>query len=156
MKRPLRAEGTLERRDGTLEKRVVKPRRERVAIDAKQAVIERNDVRRRVSLARAPELAALYAGFTALMAGDTAALERHFEPSIARKGASFTLTLLPRDAKLRARATLEVSGFGDTVRCVAVVEPDGDASVMAIGAASVGLDPPPARDALARHCRGGA
>src|SRR5688572_23071784 len=63
VKRPLRASGVLRRTDGVLEKRVTKPRSERVAIDAAYATIERNGGTRRVALARAPEPAALRTSF---------------------------------------------------------------------------------------------
>lgn len=144
----------LRRADGLLEKRVTKPRRERVAIDRTHATVERNGGTRRIALARAPELAALRASFEALMDGDAAALERHFDATLARgDGAGWTLTLVPRDAKLAKRATIEVSGAAGRVRCVGVREPDGDLSLLALGDAAAGIGDAPARDAAMRHCR---
>lgn len=153
--RPLRSSGVLRRDGGTLEKRMLKPRRERVAIDANHATIERNKQVRRVALARAPELRALLGSFGALMDGDTAALDEHFDASVVRDDAGWTLALVPRDEAVRRRATIEVSGSGSAVRCIAVREPDDDVSVMAVGSASEGLEPVPDRAALLRHCRGG-
>lgn len=155
VKRPLRSSGALLRSGATLEKRVTKPRRERVAIDATHAIVERNAKPRRIALSRAPELGALRSSFTALMEGDAAGLDRHFETRLERAGPGWTLTLVPRDEKLRRRATIEIRGAGDVLRCVSVVEPDDDASVMAVGAAAAGVEGAPLRDVLLRHCRGG-
>jgi len=156
VKRPLRSSGFLRRTGATLEKRMTKPRRERVAIDSKQAEIERNGETRRIALSRAPELGALRASFAALMDGDAAELGRHFDTSLARAGNGWTLTLVPRDEKLRSRATLEIRGAGNVLRCVSVIEPDNDASVMAVGVAADGVGPAPPRAELMRHCHGGA
>jgi hypothetical protein len=153
VKRPLRSSGVLRRGDGVLEKRVAKPRVERVAIDRAHATVERNGGTRRIALARAPELAALRTSFEALMDGDAAALERHFDATLARDGGGWTLTLVPRDPKLAKRATIEVSGAADRVRCVGVREPDDDLSLMLLGDAAGGLGDAPARDAAMRHCR---
>ncbi|HVF35227.1 MAG TPA: LolA-related protein [Candidatus Saccharimonadia bacterium] len=156
VKRPLRSSGVLRRSGATLEKRMLKPRRERVAIDAKHAVIERNGETRRIALARAPELGALRASFAALMDGNAAELDRHFETSLERAGNGWTLKLVPRDEKLRRRATIEIRGAADVLRCVSVVEPDDDASVMAVGVAADAVEGAPPRAELLRHCRGGA
>ena len=157
MQRPLRSEGVLRRDAGTLEKRIVKPRRERVTIGATHAEIERNGQVRRIALLRAPELAGLVSSFGALMDGDAAALDAAFESTVVREGDGWSLVLVPRDEAMRRRATIEIAGRGDAVRCVALREPDGDASVMAIGDARAAAEVPPSTaQELLRRCRYGA
>ena len=86
LKEPLVLRGTLTyRRPASLEKRVEQPYQERVAIDGDVLTIENRRGRKlKTSVSGSPGMAALVEGIRATRAGDLAALERHFQVSVAR------------------------------------------------------------------------
>jgi hypothetical protein len=107
------------------------------------------------ALERAPELQVLLAAFSALLAGDAAALGRSYAIDVTRSGADFTLTLTPRDAALaRHLRAFVVDASGNEPRCFSLRQADGDASVMLLGPlAGTPLGDAPTAAALASLCR---
>ncbi len=72
----------------------------------------------------------------ATLAGDRAALEQVFQLTFEGSFDTWTLTLMPRDAKLsRTVQQIDIAGERDTIHRVEIREADGDRSVMTIGAA---------------------
>ncbi len=135
---PLVASGVLEHReDGALVRRVTKPYRETTVLRGENVLLEREGSRpRSFSLDRAPELRGMLASFGALLTGDRAMLDRYFSTTIGGSDAGWRIELKPVDAALRKRLTLvRVDGVQDLARCFTLTEPDGDASVMALGVA---------------------
>jgi len=141
-------------RDGGLQRRVTHPFRETTTISDDKVVVEREGQKpRRFALSRAPELRGVLASFGALLAGDRATLERHFNTTLVQEGTEWTLVLVPRDARSRKRmVNVSITGSADQARCFSVNEADGDASVMWVGPAPAGALPRE-REALARLCR---
>jgi len=133
---PLVVSGDLEHRaDGSLVRRVTEPYRESTVLRGENVTVEREGSKpRRFSLDRAPELRGMLASFGALLKGDRALLDRYFTLAVHGTDAKWQIELLPFDRKLARRlAAIRVDGSLDRARCFTLSEPDGDASVMAVG-----------------------
>ena len=102
---PLIVAGELVYTDATsLDRRVTYPYQETVAIRGESVRVEREgSPPRSFGLNRAPELRGLLSGFTALLAGDSAALERNFSIAANGSDAAWTLELTPTDKRARRR-----------------------------------------------------
>ncbi|MDI9238297.1 fatty acyl CoA synthetase [Lysobacter sp. LF1] len=121
LKAPLRLTGEYRRPDAdTLVREVRAPYAETTTLRAGEAVIERaGQSPRRFPLARVPELAGLQASFGALLAGDTAALERHYVLGADGSRERWTLTLTPKDPAVAKRVSaIVLSGGGAQLRCI--------------------------------------
>jgi len=133
---PIFVTGELEHRtDGALVRRVESPYRETTELHEENVQVEREGSKpRRFSLDRAPELRGMLASFGALLTGDREALERNFVVTVQGDTEHWRLELSPRDDRLKRRlASIVVDGRQDRPRCLTLAEPDGDASVMALG-----------------------
>jgi hypothetical protein len=136
---PLIVAGELVYTDATsLDRRVTYPYQETVAIRGESVRVEREgSPPRSFGLNRAPELRGLLSGFTALLTGDPAALERTF--SIAANGGddAWTLELTPTDKRARRRLQqIVVNGRADVPQCFTMLTANGGASVLLLGAAA--------------------
>jgi hypothetical protein len=141
---------------GKLGKRVDKPYQETTTIADGSVEVERADKPvQRFSLDRSPELQTLLAAFGALLGGDAATLAKYYEVDAVEAGSDFSLKLTARAArpgKLN-RVVVRVDGSSDEPRCFSLYQPDGDASVMLLGAlAAATLPDPPTRAALEKSC----
>ena len=157
---PLVVSGDLEHRaDGSLVRRVTEPYRESTVLRGENVTMEREGSKpRSFSLDRAPELRGMLASFGALLKGDRALLDRYFTLAVHGTDAKWQIELLPFDRKLARRlAAIRVDGSLDRARCFTLSEPDGDASVMAVGLQGR-TDLPVTLDqaSLLAWCRGGA
>ena len=98
---PIVRRGTLDyTRPDRLSMRVETPYFERVDVVGDQVTLERRTGVTRVALAAQPQLAAWIDSLRATLAGDGAALERHFEVRVDGTDADWRLSLVPRDAAL--------------------------------------------------------
>jgi hypothetical protein len=141
---PLVVAGELEHRDdGALVRRVQEPYLETTTLLGENVTVERDGSRpRRFSLDRAPELRGMLNSFGAILKGDHATLAQHFNIASSESGNAWRIDLVPRGDKLRARlARVRVDGQADRANCMTMEEPDGDATVMAIGIADRGALP---------------
>jgi hypothetical protein len=142
----------------SLDRRVTEPYHETVAIRGESVRVEREgEPARSFGLNRAPELRGLLSGFTALLAGDPAAIERSF--SVAANGTddAWTLELTPTDARARRRLQqIVVNGRADVPQCFTMLTANGGASVLLLGAAAGReLPKPTTLDALKHLCSAG-
>ena len=136
---PLIVAGELVYTDATsLDRRVMQPYRETVAIRGESVRVEREgSPPRSFGLNRAPELRGLLSGFTALLAGDSAALERNFSIAANGSDAAWTLELTPIDKRARRRLQqIVVNGRADVPQCFTMLTANGGASVLLLGAAA--------------------
>jgi hypothetical protein len=137
LKAPLIVSGELAYAGPTrLDRRVLEPYREHTTIRGDSVRVEREGAAARTfALRRAPELRGLLSSFAALLAGDADAIEREFETSLAGGLEGWTLTLSPRDVRARKRLKqIVIEGAGDAPRCFTLLNADGGASVMLLGA----------------------
>lgn len=121
LKQPLRLEGEYRREtDGRLLRQVNAPYAETTTLADGEAVIERaGRAPRRIALARVPELAAVQAGFGALLAGDRERLLETYDVQAGGAREQWTLRLVPRDPRLAASLVrIDLYGRGAELRCV--------------------------------------
>ena len=125
---PIVRRGTLDyTRPDRLSMRVETPYFERVDVVGDQVTLERRTGVTRVALAAQPQLAAWIDSLRATLAGDGATLERHFEVRVDGTDADWRLSLVPRDAALRAIIErVDVAGRGADVTRFAIDEAKGD------------------------------
>ncbi len=134
---------------------MLEPYRETTTLLGENVTVERDGSRpRRFSLDRAPELRGILNSFGAILKGDRATLEQHFEIASSESDSAWRIDLVPRGDKLRARlARVRVDGQVDRANCMIMEEPDGDATVMAIGISNRGTLPSPLeREQLQSWC----
>jgi Outer membrane lipoprotein carrier protein LolA-like len=80
-----------------------------------------------------PELAALIEAVRGTLTGNAATLVKHFKVKVDGNNTAWTLTLLPRDARLATQVReLQISGQHSDVRSVALWLAGGDRSVMLV------------------------
>ena len=131
---PIERRGTLAyARPGRLEMVVESPIAERLTIaDGKLTVVSRGETRV-VDLSSREPLLAWIEGIRATLAGDESALRRYFEPAVSGTLERWSLTLVPRDSRLRAIvARIAIAGERERVRSIEVDEVSGDRSAMTI------------------------
>ena len=140
---------------GNLSKRVDAPYRETTTIAGNDVRVQREGKgERSFSLDRAPELGALLSGFSALLGGDSAALNRDFLVEAVQRNEDWRLTLIPRSPALAKQlSAMIVDGRDAEPRCFTLREADGDASAMLLGdLAKAAFADPPTREAIATLC----
>ena len=121
LKQPLRLQGEYRREtDGRLVRQVNAPYVETTTLAAGEALVERaGRAPRRISLQQVPELAAVQAGFGALLAGDRALLQQTYTVQAQGTREAWKLQLLPRDPRLAASLKrIDLFGRGAELRCV--------------------------------------
>jgi outer membrane lipoprotein-sorting protein len=134
---PLVLKGTLAyARPGRLEKHVQSPYDERTVIDGDNVTLENRTTgqARAFSLSSSAAATALVESLRATLAGDSAALERHYRIQVEGTKDAWTLVLLPRDAKVAGYVTrIRIAGAAGKLSRVEVEEASGDSSTMTIG-----------------------
>jgi hypothetical protein len=134
LRAPLELSGTLHyRRPDLLERRVSSPYPEIVRIEAGRVTID-NPARggqQSYSLAALPAALALAEGLRATLAGDLAALERHYRVTLEGGRAAWALPLAPRDPALAAAvASVRLEGAAARIARVEIEEATGDRVTM--------------------------
>ncbi len=156
--RPLVVSGKLEYLGPDAVARTVEsPYRERSEIRGETVTVERQGERTQsFSLQRVPEMRSLLASFTALLSGNTAALERQFQLDLHGDVGHWTIGLTPRDPYVHQRIrSITVSGEGSEPRCLTTYEANDDLTIMLLaGAAQTSPPAAPDRAWFDGRCRG--
>ncbi|MCZ7566328.1 MAG: outer membrane lipoprotein carrier protein LolA [Burkholderiales bacterium] len=128
LREPLVATGELRyRRPARLERRMLTPRAERYTIDGGAVTIERDGNERTFALDGLPVLRVFVESIRATLAGDLAALRRHYQVLFAGQREAWTIALLPADAALAEYVTsVRISGSGDRIERMETLETSGD------------------------------
>jgi len=124
-------------RPDRLEKNVLAPYEERTVIDGNSVTIDNRTLKqkRTFSLASSGPVSALVESMRATLAGDRAALERHYSVQLDGRADAWTLSLAPREPKLAAMIKrIQIAGVRERVKRIEIEEASGDRSVMLIGA----------------------
>jgi hypothetical protein len=133
---PLEVQGTLRYvRPDTLERRVHSPYEETILIEGNRVNIDNpaRGERRSYALASLPAAYALVESLRATLAGDLAALERHYDVRFAGGRAAWTLSLVPRDAGVaQMLAAVRLQGSAARITRIEFDEAAGDRTVMTI------------------------
>lgn len=136
LKQPLELSGTLSyTAPGRLVKHTLAPRAERMTVEADRLVIEDlvKGRSRSLSLQDYPVLWAFIDSFRATLQGDQAALERFYRPQLEGDRARWTLSLQPRERRMRSMVSvIRISGSADRLTGVEIEETRGDRSVMTV------------------------
>ena len=135
---PLVLKGTLVYvRPDRLEKNVLAPYEERTIIAGNSVTIDNRTLMqsRTFSLASSAPVSAFVESMRATLAGDRAALERHYSVRLEGQPEDWTLTLMPREQKLASLVKrIRIAGVRERLKRIEVEETPGDRSVTLIGA----------------------
>lgn len=117
-----------------LEKRTLSPRPDTVILDGDYVSFERMDGRRMtLNVASRPEAQAFVESVRSTLAGDRAALERHFRLALSGTPAEWSLQLTPLAPAVTALLQrITVQGKGQQVRRIEYLLADGDRSELSI------------------------
>ncbi len=135
LKQPLTSSGELVYvAPDRLEKRTTAPKAETLVLDHGLLTAQRGRHTYTVALKDAPQVIPFVESVRATLAGDRAALERHFTTRFEGDAAHWRLSLLPRDAAIaKSVQQIRMEGEGGAIRTVEVRETDGDRSLLSIG-----------------------
>lgn len=133
---PLLLEGTLSfEPPDRLEKRVLRPKKEKITVDGNLVSIETNtkDPPVRVLLSDHPALDALITALRSVLGGDLDALEDSYAIVVDGEGDSWSLHMTPRSEALR-EAVREVwmRGSAGRIETIEILEAGGDQSLITI------------------------
>jgi hypothetical protein len=117
-----------------LQKTTTEPAPSRLTISGDQLTIEQQrQPTRTIALHDYSEIGMLVDSIKAILAGDLAVLTRSFTATLAGGPDAWTLTLEPRDAKLRDLvASIRIQGRRDTIRDVLTLHADGGRTDMTV------------------------
>lgn len=116
-----------------LERRTLKPRPETVVLEGGTMTLTRGERQMVLKVEDYPAIGALTESIRATLAGDRAALERHYTLQLAGNPARWSLVLTPREARTRALVLeIRIDGERGEVRTVEIEQSDKDRSVMTI------------------------
>jgi len=135
LKKPLTSSGRLVyRRPDRLEKHVLTPFVETITIEGSRVTIARAgaEADRVFTVPASGAAQALIESLRATLAGDLAALERHFAITVTGSRSGWTLQLTPRSATLPI-VRVDFAGREDRIQRIEVVETGGDRTVTTIG-----------------------
>jgi hypothetical protein len=129
---PLRASGTLSfTAPDRFVRQVLEPRPESMSVQGNTIVLRRGGRSRQMTLDAVPELTALVEAMRGTLNGDAALLQRHFETRVEGDAGRWTLTLLPRDARLASQVReMQIAGQAGEIRSVGLWMSNGDRSLM--------------------------
>ena len=122
-------------RPDRLEKRVVSPYPERIAVAGDKLTIESQDPgqTRTLRLSSNPVIGAFVESIRATLAGDLATLERHYRVQFEGSAQGWLLSLYPRLPEMqRYVAWIRIDGVDDRLRGLGIQEANGDRSLMTI------------------------
>ncbi len=133
---PLDASGTLVyTAPGRLEKVTLLPKPETLVLDQNKLSIEYKDrnQRRTLVLQDYPVIWALVESIRSTLAGDLQTLNRFYRASLTGSEEQWRLSLKPAELKMQnVVKEINISGSGNQVRSVEIIETEGDRSVMTI------------------------
>ena len=133
--RPLQSSGTLIfNAPDWLQKETLAPTASRLTVNGDRLTVVQPDGKTRdMSLSEIPEIGALVESIRAMLAGDGATLTRYYTPTLSGTAGNWSLTLEPRDSRLRNLVTtIHMQGEGTIIRTIETVEHDGDRTEMTI------------------------
>jgi hypothetical protein len=118
-----------------LEKRTLKPKPETLVLTDGVVTAQRGHHQYVLDLKQYPQVVPFIESIRATLAGDRVALEHVFTLAFTGSFDHWTLGLVPLDAKLiSAVKQIQIEGETDRIHSVRIQEPDGDYSLLKIGA----------------------
>jgi len=136
LRQPIESRGTLTyAAPSRLEKHTLAPRDERFMVDRETVVIESAARKERLELRLAdyPAIQAFVASIRGTLAGDLAALRRHYRVELEGGWPDWRLHLLPSDPQMAELVQkVVIGGAGGRVQRIEILEASGDRAVMTI------------------------
>jgi len=131
---PLVVEGTLSyRAPDYLRKEVQQPEHSLFEISGDSLHIETGSEQRTISLDSHPLIRTFAESWRAVLAGNGATLEQHFETELTGTFEDWTLRLLPRDKQARAYiSAIIIRGSSSHIHSTETLEASGDTTLMTI------------------------
>lgn len=131
---PLQASGTLAFvAPDRLTRHQLQPRDELMQVEGNTLTLKRGTRSRQLAVDATPEMLPLIEAMRGTLAGDLAALQRHFETTLTGAAERWTLDLRPLDRRAGALVrSVRVVGQRGVLRVVELELADGDRSVMTI------------------------
>jgi outer membrane lipoprotein-sorting protein len=133
--RPLQSSGSLIfNAPDRLQKETLAPTASRLTVSGDRLTVVQPDGKTRdVSLSDVPEIGALVESIRATLAGDGATLTRYYTSTLSGTAGNWSLTLEPRDSRLRNLVTtIRMQGEGTIIHSIETMERDGDRTEMTI------------------------
>jgi len=116
-----------------LERRTLKPRAESVILEGGTMTMQRGERKTVLKLQDYPAIGALTESVRGTLAGDRPALEKHYTLKLEGTQARWSLSLVPREARIRGFVLeIRIDGERGEVRTVEIEQSDKDRSVMTI------------------------
>lgn len=133
---PLRAAGTVSFvAPDRFTRATTEPRPESMEVQGNLLVLRRGGRTRQMTVDAIPELMALIEAVRGTLTGNAVVLDRFFTNRVEGNAARWTLTLVPRDARLATQVReIKITGLLSDMRSVELWLAGGDRSVMAIDA----------------------
>jgi hypothetical protein len=131
---PLRAAGTLSfQAPDRFTRTTTEPRGEAMEVQGNTLVLKRSGRTRQMTVDAIPEVATLIEAVRGTLTGNAVLLDKLFKTQVEGNAARWTLTLVPRDARLATQVReLKITGLQGDMRSVELWLAGGDRSVMAI------------------------
>ncbi len=116
-----------------LEMRTLKPKPQTIILLANQLTVEFGGRSHQLNLDDHPDIAVLVNSIRATLNGDLNLLQRDYLVGLSGDAARWTLNLVPVDPRARQRVrAIRIEGRQGQVRSIAVLQTDGDHSLMTI------------------------
>lgn len=116
-----------------LEKRTLTPQAETMVLEKDTLSVERDRRRMTIRLSARPEVAAFVDSIRSTLAGDRAALERHYKLSLSGSLEAWVLVLVPNDERITSLLKrITVKGVRQQVLGIDYLQADGDRTEMTI------------------------
>ncbi|HEV2269157.1 MAG TPA: LolA-related protein [Steroidobacteraceae bacterium] len=118
-----------------LEKRTLKPKPQSLILQGDQLTVQRGHRTYQMQLSSYPQVAPFVDAVRETLAGDEEGLRKVFKVGLTGSLEDWRLRLVPLDeAVARKVERVEIAGARDEIRSVAILQVDGDRSLMTLGA----------------------
>ncbi len=134
LKQPLRSSGEVRYVAPDLfEKKTLEPAADLMRVDGDRLYMEKDGRKYRMLLSKQPQAAAFVDAIAGLLKGDAGTLERNYDYQLEGKASKWTLTLVPKDKKVRDIVSkIVATGDQQQLKSIEYLQADGDRSVMVV------------------------
>ncbi|MGH8198959.1 MAG: outer membrane lipoprotein carrier protein LolA [Steroidobacteraceae bacterium] len=132
--RPVKSSGVLlYQAPDHLEKRTLQPKQESLVLDGDQLTVRRGHRTYHMQVSAYPQVAPYVDAMRDTLAGNEAALQKVFRVTLSGTPQEWKLELVPLDPDVARKVRqVAISGAGDVIRSVEILQADGDRSVMTL------------------------
>ena len=115
------------------EKKTLEPAADLMRVDGDRLYMEKDGRKYRLLLSKQPQAAAFVDAIAGLLKGDAGTLERNYDYQLEGKASKWTLTLVPKDKKVRDIVSkIVATGDQQQLKSIEYLQADGDRSVMVV------------------------